>query len=217
MKGYPLHCGLDLSGRQDLTSFVMTWDLGGGKIAAKSFFWTPKDSLAERQKRDGAKYVEWEKKGFLRATEGKVVGYGDVVKMIARLVDGHDLQSIAYDSWHIEAFKTEMERAGIDPESWPLHPFAQTFKAFSPAVEKLENLIIEHGLTHDSNPVLTYCMSNVRVTSDSSGNRKFDKRRRNRRIDGTVALTMAVYAMDVAEKVEKAAPSVYERRGLRTV
>lgn len=214
MRGFPLYCGLDLSGRLDLTAFVMAWYLGNGRAAVKSLFWTPKEELAERSKQDGAKYPEWERRGFLRTIPGRVVSFKPVVQMIAGLVAGHDLKSIAYDKWKIDDFKAEMERAEVNPESWNLTAFAQTFADMSPAIEKVETLVIEKAMQHDGNPVLTYCLGNVKVIKDSSGNRKFDKRKKNRRIDGAVAMAMALRTMDIAEKVEIEGPSVYESRGL---
>lgn len=214
MRGYPLYCSLDLSSRRDLTAFVMAWDLGGGRVAAKSYFWTPKELLAERSKIDGAKYQEWADAGHMKATEGKTVGYDYVVRFVAAAIEGHDLKSIAYDRWRIDQFRTEAERAGFNPEEWNMTEFGQGWKDMSPAIEKLEGLAIEHNLIHDGNPVLTYCMSNVKVSSDAAGNRKFDKRLKNRRIDGAVALAMAIAAIDVAKKPEIEGPSVYEQRGL---
>jgi phage terminase large subunit-like protein len=213
MRGKPLYCALDLSSRRDLTAFVMAWDLGD-RVATKSFFWTPKDEIAERAKIDGAKYVEWSDAGYMKATEGRTVNYDYVVRFVAAAIDGHDLKSIAYDRWRIDQFKTEAERAGFRPDEWNMSEFGQGWKDMTPAIEKLESLAIEHKLIHDGNPVLTYCMSNVKVTKDAAGNRKFDKRLRNRRIDGAVALAMAVSAIDIAEKPEVIGPSVYEQRGL---
>ena len=60
-------------------------------------------------------------------------------------------------------------------------------------------------------------MGNVRVIKDAGGNRKFDKRRKNRRIDGAVVAAMAISAIDIAEKLEKPQPSIYETRGMLTL
>lgn len=216
LKGKPLYCGLDLSARQDLTAFSMAWDLGK-RVVSKTYFWTPKHELAEREKRDGAKYVEWQKAGRLFVVEGRTVEYGAVLKGIVELIKGHDLQGLAYDRWRIDQIKREMTIAEIEPETWPLIEHGQGFKDMSPAIEAFENKVIDHDLVHDGNPVLTYCLSNVRVMRDPAGSRKFDKRQRHRRIDGAIALAMAISAMDKAEKPEKPAPSVYEKRGLLVV
>ena len=62
----------------------------------------------------------------------------------------------------------------------------------NPAVEALEDALAEGAMRHGMHPVLTMCASNVRVQRDPSGNRKFDKIRSTGRIDGIVALAMAM-------------------------
>jgi phage terminase large subunit-like protein len=90
----------------------------------------------------------------------------------------------------------------------------QGFKDMSPAIESLEELVLNGRLLHGGNPLLTWCMSNVKVSRDPAGNRKFDKRRKNRRIDGAVAAAMAVAAIKKVELQPETGPSVYERRGV---
>ena len=52
-------------------------------------------------------------------------------------------------------------------------------------------------LRHGNHPILEMCAKNATVIGDS-GARKFDKRKQTRRIDGMVALAMAVGVMPQA-------------------
>lgn len=217
LKNRPLYAGLDLSARQDLTAFVRVWDMGGGHVAVKSHFWTPEDKLKERGNQDGAPYELWRERGILTVLPGRSVDYGAVCRQIHAMTAGHDWKSLSYDKWRIDDLRREATHAGIDPGTWPLMEFAQTFMAFTPAIEALEDAVIQHKLQHDGNAALTYCMSNIKVIQDSNGNRKFDKRRRNRRIDGAVALAMAMHSIPRAEEPEKEEPFVYNFRGIRRV
>lgn len=92
----------------------------------------------------------------------------------------------------------------------------QGFKDMSPAIDSLEDLVLTHQLHHGGNPLLTYCMGNVRLTRDPAGNRKFDKRQERRRIDGAVAMAMAVAGLIKPSEVKQVGPSVYETRGVLT-
>jgi phage terminase large subunit-like protein len=47
-------------------------------------------------------------------------------------------------------------------------------------------------LRHGGHPVLTMCAANAVVTKDAAGNRKMDKHKATGRIDGMVALAMAL-------------------------
>jgi phage terminase large subunit-like protein len=62
----------------------------------------------------------------------------------------------------------------------------------NPAVEVIEDLLMKKELRHGMHPVLTWCISNTRIQSDPSGGRKPDKLKSTGRIDGCVALMMAL-------------------------
>ena len=58
-------------------------------------------------------------------------------------------------------------------------------------------------MLHGGHPILTMCASNTRVVQDPAGNRKFDKMKSTGRIDGMVALGMAVnWTEDAAPPVQ---------------
>ena len=225
LAGNPFCGSLDLSQRTDLTCFTGVWKLPDGRKYVKSWFWCPEnfeektgdEALLARGKRDGARYLEWQNAGWLFVTPGKVVDYAKVIEFVAKLLrdQGDNLIAVAYDRWRIEQFKRELELAGENPEKWHLVEHGQAFRDMTPAIDALETLTIQHQLVHDGNPCLTYCMSNIRVAKDPAGGRKFDKRQRNRRIDGAVCLAMGLNAESKAEPQEKKGPSVYETRRIR--
>jgi Phage Terminase/DDE domain len=76
--------------------------------------------------------------------------------------------------------------------------FGQGYRSMSPAVRDLETLILEKKLRHGGNPVLTMCMANAAVERGDAGNRKLSKKRSTGRIDGAVALVMAIGAAPAA-------------------
>jgi len=62
----------------------------------------------------------------------------------------------------------------------------------SPAVNALENYIYERKIWHDGNPLLTWNVANSVIVIDPAGSKKLDKKKSHGRIDGCVALAMAV-------------------------
>jgi phage terminase large subunit-like protein len=62
----------------------------------------------------------------------------------------------------------------------------------SPALRDLERLILEKKLRHGSHPLLNWCASNATIVRSAVGDRKLDKRQATRRVDGLIALTMAI-------------------------
>jgi len=84
----------------------------------------------------------------------------------------------------------------------------------NPPMRELERLTLEHKLAHGNNPVLTWMANNLVVRTDPAGNIKPDKAKSIEKIDGMVALVMA---LDRALRHEPPRRSVYEDRGLEAV
>jgi phage terminase large subunit-like protein len=99
------------------------------------------------------------------------------------------LIAVAYDRWRIEDFKKVLDEEGIE---LPLREWGQGFKDMAPALDALEDLVIDRNLQHGGHPVLTWNVANAVVDIDPTGARKLNKRRARARIDGLQALAMAV-------------------------
>jgi phage terminase large subunit-like protein len=182
-----IYAGLDLSARTDLTAFVL-YGFHENIWNVYPYFWTPEQGLADRVNRDRTPYDVWVKQGFLLTTPGATVDYEFVVHQIAELTSHLQVTAIAYDRWRMDIIKKECERIGLE---LPFVEWGQGFKDMSPALDALEEKMLNKTLRHGGHPVLTMCSSNASVTKDPSGNRKLDKTKTSGRIDGLVALAMA--------------------------
>ena len=184
----PVYVGLDLSGKTDLTSMEMI-AYHEGRWYVKSIFWTPEKGLRDRAKRDRAPYDVWVKQGFIRTIPGASIDYEAVAKEMAEILEDCNVAAVAYDRWRIDLLKKELDEIG---STLPLTPYGQGFKDMAPAIDRLEELLLNEKLAHGGHPVLTMCMANARVEKDAAGNRKLNKAKATGRIDGAVALAMAI-------------------------
>nr|BDD44151.1 phage terminase [bacterium] len=184
----PVFAGLDLSARTDLTALILVQPQAKG-MAVRPYFWTPAEGLRDRSKRDRVPYDVWARQGYLLTTPGRTVNYEFVAETMGEIFSDFETDTIAYDRWRIDILKKELEDLGIE---LPLVPFGQGYKDMSPALDSLEDLCLNGRLAHGMNPVLTMCAANAVTTQDPAGNRKLDKPNANGRIDGMVALAMAV-------------------------
>lgn len=186
--GESVYGGLDLSKRTDLCAFSITAEIDGEHIC-ETYFWAPEIGLQERCDRDRVRYDLWADEGFLRLTPGATVDYDYVVADIIEIMGEREFISLAFDPWRIDVFKKACENAGVE---FPLIEFGQGYKSMSPAVEKVEELFLGGKLRHLENPVQTMCAANASTRKDPAGNRKLDKEKSTGRIDGIVAMTMAI-------------------------
>lgn len=203
----PVFGGLDLSARNDLTALVLVGQVAG-VWQVQAHFWTPLEGLAERSRRDRTGYDVWHRQGLLRATPGASVDYEVVARDVAEILDGLDVQAIAFDRWRIDVLMRELDRLGL---SLPLVPFGQGFKDMAPALDALEAALLNKRIAHGGHPVLSNNAANATATQDPSGNRKLDKMRSTGRIDGMVALAMA---MGAAQTADTPVADPYKERGL---
>ena len=90
-------------------------------------------------------------------------------------------------------------------------PHGQGFRDMSPPTKELMRIVLEHRLNHGGHPVLRWNFDNAYVRTDPAGNLKLDKEKSTEKIDGAVALVMA---LDRAMKNQNGGDSVYDDRGL---
>lgn len=193
------YAGLDLSESKDLTAFVIVGQSNDGWWNVYPYFWTPEKTLLDRARKDRVPYDIWAREGLLNTSPGSFVDYGVVIRDIAEIISEFDISSIAFDRWRIEILKKEADAIGL---SLPLAQFGQGFKDMAPALDTLEAAMLNGKVRHGMHPVLTMCAVNAVVVKDAASNRKLDKSKATGRIDGMVALAMAMGAAagDVVEQ-----------------
>ena len=76
----------------------------------------------------------------------------------------------------------------------------------SPAVDKVEQHVAERKLRHAGNPILNMSAAGAVVQSDPAGNRELHKSKSYLKIDGLVALAMAVGSMSAEDMTRPTSP-----------
>lgn len=188
------YIGLDLSARNDLTALVLIAKDEDGYWHVRPEFFAPSQGVEDRASRDRVPYDIWARKGFLTLTPGSSIEYAWVAQRLVELCETHTVKLVAFDRWRIDVLKAELARMGAE---LPLEPFGQGYASMAPALEALETELVNSRLRHGAHPVLVNHASNAIARSDPAGNRKLDKSKATGRIDGMVALAMA---MGVASK-----------------
>ncbi len=199
LEGREVTIGLDLSMRTDLTSAVVTFTDDEGYVHVHPFFWIPSAGLHERVKRDKVPYDVWASQGLLNLCSGATIDYEVVIRDLCEVLQECHISAVSFDRWRIDIFKKDLERMGIE---WPMVPHGQGFKDMSPALDALEAALLNAKMCHGNHPVLTMCAANAVETKDPAGNRKLDKSKASGRIDGMVALAMAMSHMEAEEAMD---------------
>jgi phage terminase large subunit-like protein len=205
--------GLDLASVTDIAAGVLVAKgrkqpdgsiLPGGYDVLPRF-WVPAENAQERSLRDRVPYGQWIAEDRITATEGNRIDYDVIRRDINELGEQVHIREISIDAWN----STQLQ-AQLDGDGFEIVQFGQRFKSMSAPTKELVALVIAGELSHGSNPVLRWMAGNTAAETDAAGNLKPSKKHSTEKIDGIVALIMALgRAMVLPEKQ----PSVYESRG----
>jgi len=209
MKGRACFGGLDLSSRTDLTALVLVFEGDDERVIALPFFWVPEDGIEKRSRNDRVPYDQWARQGLIHATPGNVVDQGHIREAINQMAADYRLQQLAFDPWNATKITTELQGDGL-----MVVETRQGFRSLSEPTKHLGALVAGRTFVHGGHPILRWMASNMVVRQDPNGNLAPDKAKAGERIDGMVALVMALSRQIVAQAEP---PSIYATRGLISV
>ena len=206
LKGRQCYAGLDLASTTDIAALVLLFPMDDGTFETLQYFWIPGENVREKGNRDRAPYEDWVAGGLMTATEGNVIDYATIRERIKSLGLVYDIREIAFDRWGATQLSQDLMADGFT-----MVPTGQGFASMSPPTKELLNLVLAKRLRHGGNAVLRWMADNMAVAQDAAGNLKPNKAKATGRIDGMVALIMAV------DRATRHAASVYEERGVMSV
>ena len=193
LDGRRCYVGMDLSTTTDLTALVAVFpDDDGPGYAILPHFFIPADRIQQRVTRDKVPYDLWARQGLLEVTPGPVVDYEAVRRVLQAWQTRYDLRDVNYDQYNA----TDLTNRLINQDGITCVAVRQTFAGLSPATKSLEKAILSRVCRHGGHPVLRWNVANVATEPDSSGNIKPSKKVSTEKIDGVVALVMAVDGLD---------------------
>ncbi len=208
LQGRRCYVGCDLSRKTDLTALVGVFPDDEGVLDVLAAFWIPRDRIAEKEREDRVPYSKWVAEGLITATPGNVIDYSAVRDRVDEWARLYEIAEFAYDPWSATQLALEIQDRGLT-----IVEHRQGFKSMSEPSKALESLLLQAKIRHSGNPVLRWMFGNVAIEEDPAGNIKPSKRKARGRIDGIVALIMAIARATLGGSGK----SVYEDRGIRTL
>lgn len=211
LRGRVCYAGLDLSTTTDITALALIFppddDDGDDLYRCLLRFWVPQEAIEPRSKRDRVPYDVWVRQGWIETTPGNVVDYDYILDAIDDDAARYDIRLVAYDPWGASKVANDLMDAGHE-----IAEFRQTIGNFSPAMKELQSVYLSGRLAHGNNPVLNWMAGNLVTWMDSNENIRPDKKNSREKIDGMVALIMAL-AVSLGDG-EQTFESVYATRGI---
>lgn len=206
--------GLDLGSTSDLTALCWVFP-DGDAFDVLLRCWAPEDSIPALDERTARAASGWVSSGWLTTTPGNVTDYDFIEAQIGRDRDQFLVQEVAYDRWNAQQLVNNLLSAGA-----PLVTMGQGFASMSAPTKDFQRLVLTGNpdkpiIRHGGNPLLRWMVDNLAVAMDPAGNVKPDKANAGDKIDGVVALIMAL-SRALATR-ETRGVSAYEDEGLMIV
>jgi phage terminase large subunit-like protein len=208
--------GLDLASVSDLCAWVKLFEPDAdGIYDVLARFWIPEGSIlageSKRSEEERQRLERWVREGHITATPGNVTDYDRVEADLLAEAGEHELVALAFDPWNSRQLVTHLQ-AELGEER--VLEFRQGFPSMTGPTKELLRLLQDGKIRHGGNPVLRWMASNMALQQDPAGNLKPDRKGSGDKIDGMVALVMALGTW-MRQPREQA--SVYETRGMVTV
>lgn len=207
LQGRPCFAGLDLASTTDLAAMALVFPEGDGYLILP-YFWAPAGADRRRERENKARFGRWAEMGHVELTPGDVIDYDRIRARIGELAQRYDIRDIAIDRWNSTQLAVQLQGDGLN-----VVMFGQGFASMSAPTKELEKLVLAGKVAHGGHPVLRWNAANVTVEQDAAGNIKPSKRKSSEKIDGIIAVVMALgRAM-----LSPATSSVYDTNGLEVL
>lgn len=202
---------MDLSATRDTTSFVLVFPWEDGTFDVLPFFWLPENP--ERKGRTVDLFRQWSHRKFRYAgmaeeiplvslCEGATINQGDVKDRILWAAETFELREIAFDRWGAKRLVEELSDEGVE-----MLAHEQGFNGMNYPSTTFESAVFGGKIRHQGHPVLRWQVHNL-AKRESQGRIMPDKNKSGDKIDGPVAMIMALGRASLGET-----GSVYETRG----
>ena len=204
--GSEVYIGLDLASKVDIAAIEILIPQGNSDFIRFGKYYLPESAIGTGSNEH---YMKWAKEGWIELTDGDMIDFNVIKQDILSLCSKFNVQELAFDPFQATMLITELMSEGA-----PCVEMGQTVKNFSDPMKTLDGLIRSGKMRHNGDPVQSWMIGNCVAREDAKENVFPRKNRDQDKIDGVVALIMA---LGRALKGEIRESSVYEERGLRTL
>lgn len=178
------YLGVDLGATSDLTciSCMIPYN---DKFYFRNYYFLPSECLNTNPNRE--LYRLWQQQGNLIVTPGNVCDYDAALNELMKLNEQVQIVQLTYDSWNATQFAISATENGL-----PLVPFSQSIASLNRPTKELARLIMSGKVVMYDNPIDRFCFQNVVIKRDYNDNERPTKESYNEKIDGVMAMIMAL-------------------------
>ena len=180
--------GLDLASKIDIAAVIkLFWkqhEDGVWHYYVFSDFYLPSETVKAS---DNSQYYGWVADGYLHTTDGPITDLKEIEEFISADVKKYNTLALGFDPMQATQMAQDLLRDGV-----PMVELFQNLKNLSEPMKLVQALIYSGRIHFDRNPVMHWMACNVVCHIDAKENIYPRKEKPENKIDGIVALIMAM-------------------------
>ena len=181
--GEPCYIGLDLASKVDIAAKAKVFQREG-KFYVFMTHYLPDSAVDDGR---NSQYSGWARQGLLTVTPGNVTDFDQIEAELVADASRFEVREVPFDPFQATQLSSHLIAQGL-----PMVEMRPTVLNFSEPMKQLEALVLQRRLVHDGDPILAWMISNVVCHRDAKDNIYPRKEREENKIDGVVALIMAL-------------------------
>lgn len=174
---------LDLASKVDIAAKAKVFRRDG-KVYVFLSYYLPESAADEGR---NSQYAGWARQGLLTLTPGNVTDFDQIEAELVADASRFQIVEVPFDPFQATQLASHMLAEGL-----PMVEMRPTVLNFSEPMKELEALVLQKRLVHNGDPMLAWMVSNVVCHRDAKDNIYPRKEREENKIDGVVAMIMAL-------------------------
>ena len=188
----PCSMGADMSMGNDFCAFDFLFPLGNDSFGLKVISYITERNLNTLPLAMRTKYEEFIQEGSLRVMNGTILDMNEVYEDVCEFIEQnkYDVRTFGYDPYNAQVF---VERWIGENSEWGVEKVPQGFKTESVPLGDIKTLAEDRKIKFNQK-IMTFCMGNSIVLTNTNGGRKLYKLSYDAKIDNVAALMDAYVA-----------------------
>lgn len=201
VKELPCVIGVDMATKIDIAAVVLLF-YDEKKIYPFCKFYVPSATMDLPQNKN---YQTWAFNNLIERCGEEIIDADSIAEDVLQFCASYDVRGVCYDPWQITFWADKLAKEGLT-----MIEVRNTVQNFSEPMKELQAAIYSKNFIYNGNQVLTWMLSNVVAHYDKKENIFPNKARNENKIDGVVAIIMALsYIIRLRNSQQSEAPQIY--------
>lgn len=183
VKELPCVIGVDMATKTDISAVVLLF-YDDTNLYPFCHFYVPAATMSLPENKH---YQSWAFEDLITECGKEIIDAESIAEDVMKFCASYDVQGVCFDPWQLTFWAEKLSKEGLN-----MIEVRATVQNFSEPMKELQAAVYSGKFSYDGNKVLTWMFNNVVAHYDKKENIYPNKTRNENKIDGVVAMIMAL-------------------------